>query len=307
MIDDLTVAVTNGCNSRCGMCKQWEGNRSEDLRPEEFEALFGRHEFAGIRYLNITGGEPFLREDIGDVVEAITRRLANVKTFFISTNGTYPRRAEKFTADLIAKQKGLDVNVAVSIDGDRDLNRTVRGIDSHQAGVKTIELCRNVSECVKTMISTTLSPANCSLQNLMYLRELADRTGSTLSFRMAATNEYYRNGGVDFGCIASQIREVIDFTRCHCVDNPFLLAQATFLETGEMPIMGSKERLKCKAGKLFVFVDAKGNIFPCINSTRPIGNTRDGIVTTEIDDLGSQEQCVCCTECTFYPMFYNND
>lgn len=307
MIENLTVSVTGACNSRCTMCDQWKNDNSADLTPKEFEDLFERPEFAGVEYLNITGGEPFIRKDIREVVEAIIRKMQMAKVFFISTNGTNPKGVEKFVKDFSTKHEDVGINVTVSIDGDREVNRRIRGIDSYRSGIETIELCHRISERIKTMISTTLTPANCSFENLMDIKKIAEDTGSTFSFRMGAKNEYYRNQASDLEIPEEKIKEVIEFSRRFCTDNVFLTAQAEFLETGRLQLMGTTDNLKCRAGNTFTFVDSKGDIFPCINSTRKIGNKKDGIITPIIEDLGSKEQCICCTECTFYPMHYAKD
>lgn len=307
MIDNLTVSVTGACNSRCTMCHQWQGTASEDLCPEEYESLFGKPEFADVEYLNITGGEPFLRKDINDVIEAIVAKMKKLKIFFVSTNGTLPNTTVRFIEDFLRRHEEVNPHVTVSVDGDRQTNRIVRGIDNYDSGLRTIELCRAISNRVSTMVSATLTPINCSTETLSHLREVADRLGSEFSFRMGASNEFYRNARIDFTCSQEQIREVIDFSRRFCTDNPFLLAQAAFLETGQMPIMGTRENLKCTAGTTFAFIDSSGNIFPCINSSRKIGYKIQGISKPQIADLGTQEKCVCCTECTFYPMLYHKD
>ena len=306
MIDNLTYSVTSKCNSRCTMCNQWQYDGKKDMTVEEIASLFGRGEFSDVHYLNITGGEPFLRSDIGDVVRVLIDRMRKLEVFFISTNGARPEKTQSFVSDLVEQNDDLDINVTVSIDGDRNLNKLVRGVDSFYSGLRTIELCRSVSDRVKTMISTTLTPVNCSHNNLSYLRGLAADTKSDFSFRMGAVGEYYCNEGMDLRFLDSQIKEVISFIRANCLDNPFLVAQADFLTTGEMALMGGVRDLKCAAGDTFVFIDSNGDILPCINSTRRIGDKDGGITVFGIADLGVQEDCVCCTECTFYPMYYKD-
>ena len=92
MINNVTVAVNASCNSRCLMCNQWKGAHTEEMTVSDFKILFDRPEFRGVEYLNITGGEPFLRRDIAEIIEAVSARMAGMRTFFVSTNGTMPDR-----------------------------------------------------------------------------------------------------------------------------------------------------------------------------------------------------------------------
>lgn len=307
MINNLTFAVTGNCNSRCSMCNQWQSNAAGDIKPEECDALFAKPEFKDIEYLNLTGGEPFLRTDIKTLTRAILQRLKNVSTLFVSTNGTMPKKTTEFAKVLIRQYEDLDVSITVSIDGDRDINKKIRGVDSYEAAIKTLKLCREISKKIKTMISATLTTVNCSDANLRYLKKLADETGSDFSFRLAAKNNFYANPGLNLDFSKRQLSEVIDFSRRFCAHNPFLMAQADFLETGELSLIKDVDRLRCKAGQTFIFIDSRGDIFPCINSTRKIGDKKSGITSPIINDLGAHEQCVCCTECTFYPMYYDKE
>ncbi len=60
---DALVAITYRCNARCAMCNIWRAKPSEELRPDAYAALP-----ASLRSVNLTGGEPFLRDDLPDIV-----------------------------------------------------------------------------------------------------------------------------------------------------------------------------------------------------------------------------------------------
>ena len=50
------IAVTLNCNARCTMCDIWKNQMKDELRPEEFAKVP-----SGLRDINLSGGEPFLR------------------------------------------------------------------------------------------------------------------------------------------------------------------------------------------------------------------------------------------------------
>ena len=69
VLTDAVLAVTYRCNARCKSCDVWklpQGGEGE-LSPEEFELLPDT-----LRNINVSGGEPFMRPDLAEVVAAET-------------------------------------------------------------------------------------------------------------------------------------------------------------------------------------------------------------------------------------------
>src|SRR5438093_9153719 len=83
------VAVTMACQSRCTMCDIWQYGRGSELRPEDYSRLP-----ASLREVNISGGEPFLRKDLPDIVRVIRARCPKAR-IVISTNALMPARIEQ--------------------------------------------------------------------------------------------------------------------------------------------------------------------------------------------------------------------
>ena len=72
---DLRISVTDRCNLRCVYClpekvTDWL-KRSDLLRPEEFRRLAKIAATLGVTQARITGGEPLLRPDLPQIVEAV--------------------------------------------------------------------------------------------------------------------------------------------------------------------------------------------------------------------------------------------
>lgn len=59
-----TVIVTYRCNARCNMCSRYQApsKAEEEISVETIRKL------PPMYFTNITGGEPFLREDLKDIV-----------------------------------------------------------------------------------------------------------------------------------------------------------------------------------------------------------------------------------------------
>ena len=68
----LLLYVTYRCNARCVMCGIWQDHEFSDATSElsrsELDRVLSDRLFAAIEYLNINGGEPALRADLGDLV-----------------------------------------------------------------------------------------------------------------------------------------------------------------------------------------------------------------------------------------------
>jgi MoaA/NifB/PqqE/SkfB family radical SAM enzyme len=150
----------------------------------------------------------------------------------------------------------------------------------------------------------TLTPYNSNWECLSHIKKIAEETGSTYSFRIAWNNNtYYNNNEINLNLSPHQKDEVAKFIEKYCLDDPFMRIQLEYLKSGNVYIMGDKKsRIHCLAGDVFVLVKPDGSIYPCINSSRKIGDFERGIFLKTIKDIGKYEQCPCCTECCVYPM-----
>lgn len=124
---ECAVIVTYRCNARCQMCNTWQypSKRSEEIGPEIIDKLPG-----GQKRINLTGGEPALREDLIDIVSVLVKKTPRLE---ISTNGYFTDRLVEIG------KRYPDVTFRVSIEGLPKLNDEVRGIkDGFDHAMKTV-------------------------------------------------------------------------------------------------------------------------------------------------------------------------
>ncbi len=303
MIKSVNQLITMRCNSRCTMCKIWEEDDfSNEMKTEDYRKLYALPIFAQLADVAISGGEPALTPDMLDITNAIIDDKPCLNTLFYCTNGINPRKAVEFVEEFAPKVK--NVFVSVSIDGPRSVHKNIRGIDCYDSAIKTLNAVRDCSaKNVKTLISTTIVSENCNVEALDHIRDLAQSTQSTHTFRLAAQSDtFYANAGVSDSALklSSDKREFIaGYIQKHYSDDSFMMIQHDFIANNKS-FLGTKDNLRCLAGNISVFVKPDGSIYPCINSTRIIGN-RNGLFQTPYT-LGSMEKCPCCTECQIYPM-----
>ena len=91
-ISYLRISVTDRCDLRCRYCmaeKMQFLPRNEVLSLEEIALLADMFVARGIRRIRLTGGEPLVRRDIGDLVRRIGRHLGEgLDELTLTTNGT---------------------------------------------------------------------------------------------------------------------------------------------------------------------------------------------------------------------------
>lgn len=131
---NITASVTNRCNSRCSTCFLWEFyfNRP-DLQDKEFntgEFLKVFDSLGGSPFwVTLSGGEPFLRNDLAQICEGIVER-SQPAIINIPSNGLLPDLIESKTKDILSRIGNTTLIINLSMDavgGRHDEIRGVRG------------------------------------------------------------------------------------------------------------------------------------------------------------------------------------
>ena len=155
--------ITARCNLRCAHCYQEDYSQEEfrfhDLLAvvKQFEELLdevGREQapFPSRGHITVTGGEPFVREDFLDLLEALSAKKDQF-TFAILTNGTLIDEA------MARRLRGLaPVYVQVSIEGDKATNDRIRGPGAFDRAVTALRYL--VRAGVPSAISFTAHKGN---------------------------------------------------------------------------------------------------------------------------------------------------
>ncbi len=154
---DLRISVTQNCNLNCIYChREGEiGSTQQTLSPAEIHKIIQIASEFGIHKVKITGGEPLLRNDILEIVSAISK-VKGIEDISLVTNGLL---LAEYAKDL--KSVGLDrVNISMDtldpqkfkqITGKDKLDKALEGIESARAvGLNPIKintvLLKNINE-----------------------------------------------------------------------------------------------------------------------------------------------------------------
>jgi MoaA/NifB/PqqE/SkfB family radical SAM enzyme len=116
-----TYLVTYRCNARCGMCDSWRMKPGTELSPSAVGRVFAR--IGPLDVVRLTGGEPFLREDLPAIAEAVMS-ASGPRVLHVTTNGSFPERVLEFAERFSSPRRLVFL---VSFDGHRDEHDASRG------------------------------------------------------------------------------------------------------------------------------------------------------------------------------------
>jgi len=121
----LILFINSICNQKCEHCFYWRNlNRRDDLTKEELFAL--SRSLGRIENLNLSGGEPFLRAEFGEICRQFIRQN-KVRQIYVPTNGYFADRTVKQITETL-KEPDLDLFVAeISLDGLGEFHNKFRG------------------------------------------------------------------------------------------------------------------------------------------------------------------------------------
>jgi MoaA/NifB/PqqE/SkfB family radical SAM enzyme len=129
----VTYFVTWACNHRCVFCDVWKKTPKNEMELHEVEAIFAQ--MKSIDVLRLSGGEPFLRKDLADIVNFVDKNNDPSMVYF-TTNGVMPARIIETLERIKSKDK---IHINVSIDDIGDKHDAVRGVNgAYKKAIETV-------------------------------------------------------------------------------------------------------------------------------------------------------------------------
>ena len=127
-----TVIVTYRCNARCNMCSRYK----EPSKVEDEISVETIRKLPQMYFTNITGGEPFIREDLKDIVRELYQKSDRI---VISTNGFFTDRIIDLCREF------PQIGIRISIEGLEATNNEIRGLeDGYNRGYTTLKKLREM-------------------------------------------------------------------------------------------------------------------------------------------------------------------
>jgi MoaA/NifB/PqqE/SkfB family radical SAM enzyme len=154
----LNLCLTYWCQYRCKTCNIWQRKPADELTTDEVIALI--RENPDITWADLTGGEIFLRQDIGEIFTAIAEGWQRLAILHFPTNGFLTDRIVPHVERLVAKRGPARTIITVSLDGDEQLNDEIRGIKGgFKRQVETFKALRRLPG-IEVVFGVTLSSFN---------------------------------------------------------------------------------------------------------------------------------------------------
>ena len=234
---------------QCKMCNIWKfpTQKGEEIKAEDLKTL------PRLKFINLTGGEPFVREDLAEIVEECYRHTDRI---VISTSGWFEDR-------VIALAKRFPkIGIRISIEGLSERNDELRGRQGgFDKGLRTL-LTLKAMGLKDIGFGCTVSNNNST--DMLSLYRLSRELG--LEFATAAFhNSYYFHK--DDNTITNRERVIGDFEELIKSQlkekHPKSWMRAWFNMGLINYIEGNRRLLPCEAGRANFFIDPWGEVYPC--------------------------------------------
>ena len=263
------VAVLDRCDAKCVMCNIWKEHQRDETSLSYFNTLP-----ESLRSVNVTGGEPFMRQDLAEVIRIIDKRCHHPR-ILISSNGFNTKKILNKTEEILGISRR--VGLRLSVDGYEDTHDRIRGVPGgFERCMTTLWGLKNLG--VKDLgLSFTISPAN--LDDLAKIYHLSRHLNVEFTLTVAQNSEFYfktKNNVFDLD------REKLQIQFDELVSNELKAFHPkrwfrAYYDKGVYDYGTGKRVLKnCSAGKDFFFSSARGEIYPCPVLNEKIGDAGNG-------------------------------
>ncbi len=262
---------TSLCNARCSFCYNWQTveDKKNELSLDEIDR-FTRSMDSKLLALALSGGEPFLREDLPEVINIFNKNTA-MNHLSIPTNALLPDRIFETVTKILDVYKKRFV-VLLSLDGIGKDHDKIRGIDGiFEKVVETYnKLSRIQSDHFEISITTCLSSLNMDkyLKIYNYVRKhFPGLSTHNFSFmRSRPPDETVKPPDQQF--FQENKKKLQEIT----LDNKgyqfdilgfFHSTKARYYDIACKTNKDKKRDWPCYAGQLTAYVDCYGDVWPC--------------------------------------------
>lgn len=275
---DVSIITTYRCQMRCKMCDIWENptDKKLEISAKDLEIL------PKFKFVNITGGEPFVRRDLEEIVEVMYGKSDRV---VISTSGWHTDRILKLA------ERFPQIGIRVSIEGLAQRNDDLRGREG--SFDRAMRLLLTLKEMGVKDIGYGCTVSNKNSDDMLWLYKLSRELG--MEFATAAFhNSYYfhkddneiTNKDEVIGNFHKLIEELLR-------ENSPKSWYRAFFNLGLINYIRGKPRmLPCEAGTANFFIEPYGDVYPCNGLEdrywkESMGNIRD---VSSFEELWFSEQ-----------------
>ena len=284
-----TVIVTYRCNARCNMCNRYKvpSKAEDELSVETIRKL------PPMYFTNITGGEPFIREDLKDIVRELYKKSDRI---VISTNGFFTDRILDLCKEF------PNVGIRISIEGLEETNNEIRGLeDGFNRGYTTLKKLRDMG---MTDVGFGMTVQDRNAADLVPLYKLSDELGMEFATASLHNSFYFvesNNIIHDRPMVAQHFEDLINELLKSWSPKKWFRA---YFNHGLINYIYSQKRLlPCDMSFDTFFIDPYGDVMPC-NGTKEkevMGNLNeqewDALWNSEAADAVRKKVRCCDRNC----------
>ncbi len=310
-LEAISLEITHRCICRCCMCNIWKiSPYVQDLDLSEWLELLSSPELRYLRELDLTGGEPFLRNDLDKLLQGICdlqpTKFPELRTLAITTNGILTDQILERTREIIGplQKRGIDLVLACGMDAVGDLHDQIRNFPGAWEKLrKTLSGLYSIRKEYSNLvlgIKTTIVPLN--THELDRIADFAEDNGlfTIISPCIITPNRFGNTDReIDLRFSPEDLEAMIRF-----YEGPRFAwsghreALLGYLKTGMI-------KKPCSAGFNILFVRHNGEVFPCPVLPASLGNIKDQTLgnlyrSATADqfrrNVGEYPECNVCTE-----------
>jgi MoaA/NifB/PqqE/SkfB family radical SAM enzyme len=279
--------VTYRCNFRCRFCHYWAEPLGAKPEPSPAEYAEAARKLAGLGTLmvSLAGGEPLLRHDVPELVEAIGRYHFP----FLTTNGWF--LTPELARDLMkAGLWGASVSIDYADPARHDERRGAPG--AWRQAWRAVEMLSEARLHKWQRVNVLAVLMDDNIDQLEPLLQMAAAKNAYFmvqcyGFRKIGTNRYAHRDGPVSPRLLDLHRRYPNF-----LSNPYYLGRFDSYLHGGVP--------GCRAGRSFFNIDSTGEIAICVEAKdRPVANLHTDDIRTIRRRLHAAAEGNTCTDCWY--------
>ena len=264
-----TVIVTYRCNARCNMCNRYK----KPSLPEEEISLDTIKKLPSMYFTNITGGEPFIRTDLKDIVRELYKKSDRI---VISTNGFFTDRILDLCKEF------PQIGIRISIEGLEETNNKIRGLeDGFNRGYTTL---KKLVEMGMKDVGFGMTVQDANAKDLVALYNLSNELNMEFATASLHNSFYFveaKNIIHDRPMVAKEFENLIN--ELLKSKSPKKWFRAYFNHGLINYIYGQKRLLPCDMAFDTFFIDPYGDVMPC-------NGTKDKEIMGNLNEASSWEE-----------------
>ncbi|MGD0728675.1 MAG: radical SAM protein [Candidatus Micrarchaeaceae archaeon] len=291
----LNYCITYVCQSRCITCNIWQMKPKGEMTIDEVREFVKANPY--FKWVELTGGEPFLRSDIVEIAKTFKENSKGLYILTMPTNSLCNQdMVERKLREILAL--GIPrVAVTVSLDGYREMHDKIRGIPGNYD--KAIAMFKRLKELKKEynnlyfVFGYTLSKFNKGEFAKTYeevKKDIPDIRYNDFHINLAqVSGNYYNNASDDIRAnnpeIVGELENILKHRQFEVgviplIEGAFTRKLVEYAKTGHSP-------MKSRSLEASLFMDSFGNVYPSIMWDQKIGNVRD--VSYDLSKLWNNE------------------